>query len=113
MNEPRFHTNHSHKHGPGCGHAAVSHDGHTDYLHDGHMHRVQGDQVVECAIAVGTSNPDACTPSHACTGHDEGHRHGPGCGHEAIPHGDHTDYRVGDHLHHQHSDHCDHHGQLR
>jgi hypothetical protein len=26
--------------------------------------------------------------------------HGPGCGHEAVPHGDHVDYLVDDHLHH-------------
>ena len=40
------------------------------------------------------------------------HEHGPGCGHEAVPHGDHTDYLVGGHLHHPHGDHCDDHGPL-
>ena len=29
------HQEHSHVHGPNCGHTAVRHDGHTDYLHDG------------------------------------------------------------------------------
>jgi zinc transport system permease protein len=29
---------HDHEHGPGCGHAAVAHDDHVDYVHDGHLH---------------------------------------------------------------------------
>ena len=48
-----------------------------------------------------------------CGGHPKGHRHGPGCGHEAVPHGDHTDYLVGGHLHHPHGDHCDTHGPVQ
>ena len=43
---------------------------------------------------------------HACEGHDEGHVHGPTCGHEAVKHGDHVDYRVGDHLHHVENGRC-------
>ncbi len=31
---------HDHEHGPGCGHAAVDHGDHVDYLHDGHRHAV-------------------------------------------------------------------------
>jgi hypothetical protein len=38
--------------------------------------------------------------------------HGPGCGHEAVPHGDHVDYLVSGHLHHPHDGHCDDHGAL-
>ncbi len=113
MTEHRTHPNHSHQHQPGCGHVAVSHEGHTDYLHDGHLHRIQGNEVQECTIAVGAKNPAGCTPQHACSEHEGGHRHGPGCGHEAVPHGDHTDYLVGGHLHHPHSGHCDDHGALR
>lgn len=45
----RKHNNHSHVHGPNCGHAAVQHDDHLDYLHDGHFHRVHGDHVDECS----------------------------------------------------------------
>lgn len=113
MNEHRSHPNHSHKHEPGCGHTAVPHDGHTDYLHDGHMHRVDGADVLECGVAVTAKNPAACTPAHRCAAHDREHRHGPACGHDAVPHGDHTDYLVAGHLHHPHSDHCDDHGTLR
>lgn len=31
---------HSHVHGPGCGHLAVPHEDHVDYVHDGHRHAV-------------------------------------------------------------------------
>jgi zinc transport system permease protein len=33
---------HRHEHGPGCGHPAVPHGDHLDYLHDGHRHAVHG-----------------------------------------------------------------------
>ncbi|MDQ1535815.1 MAG: zinc transport system permease protein [Actinomycetota bacterium] len=29
---------HEHEHGPECGHPAIEHDEHVDYLHDGHRH---------------------------------------------------------------------------
>jgi hypothetical protein len=106
------HGNHTHAHGPSCGHTAVVHDGHVDYLHDGHLHHIHGDHVDEHKIAVGGSNPAACTPAHACGAHDKAHVHGPGCGHEAVPHGDHVDYLVAGHLHHPHGTHCDDHGPL-
>lgn len=39
------HPNHDHRHGSGCGHTAIEHDGHIDYLHDGHLHHMYGDHV--------------------------------------------------------------------
>jgi zinc transport system permease protein len=33
---------HPHQHGEECGHPAVEHDDHTDYLHDGHLHAAHG-----------------------------------------------------------------------
>ena len=36
-----------HSHGTGCGHEAVPHDGHTDYLHNAHLHHVHEDHVDE------------------------------------------------------------------
>ncbi len=33
---------HTHDHGPACGHPAVEHGDHVDYLHDGHRHAVHG-----------------------------------------------------------------------
>ena len=29
---------HRHRHGPGCGHVAIEHGDHVDYVHDGHRH---------------------------------------------------------------------------
>lgn len=37
------------------------------------------------------------------------HEHGPGCGHEEIPHGDHVDYLHDGHRHAKHGDHWDEH----
>jgi len=113
MSDCKHHDHHNHRHGPGCGHAAVQHDGHTDYLHDGHLHHPHGDHVDEHTLSVSGQNPADCTPNHNCGAHDTGHQHGPGCGHEAVPHGDHTDYLVDGHLHHPHGDHCDNHGKVQ
>jgi zinc transport system permease protein len=33
---------HEHEHGPDCGHPAVQHGDHVDYLHDGHRHAPHG-----------------------------------------------------------------------
>ncbi len=33
---------HSHQHGPDCGHVAVRHGDHVDYVHDGHRHAEHG-----------------------------------------------------------------------
>ncbi|MBS0240390.1 MAG: hypothetical protein JSR89_18410 [Proteobacteria bacterium] len=106
------HAHHSHVHGPGCGHIAVRHSGHIDYLHDSHLDHPHGDHVDEHVIEVTEKNPVRCTPEHQCGGHDKTHVHGKGCGHEAVPHGDHIDYLVNGHLHHPHGDHCDDHGPL-
>lgn len=106
------HPNHDHKHGENCGHQAIKHNGHVDYLHDGHLHHVHDDHIDEHTIEVSAQNPDGCTSGHTCSGHEAGHVHGEGCGHPAIPHGDHIDYLVDGHLHHQHDGHCDNHGKV-
>lgn len=104
----RQHADHPHQHGAGCGHTAVRHRDHVDYLHEGHLHHAHGDHVDEHVIEISATNPDNCTPQHSCAGHV----HGPGCGHEAVPHGNHVDYLVEGHLHHPHGGHCDDHGPL-
>ncbi|TWG96270.1 zinc transport system permease protein [Nocardioides sp. J9] len=38
---------HPHDHGPGCGHLAVPHDDHVDYVHDGHRHAPHGSHYDE------------------------------------------------------------------
>jgi len=109
-----LHTDHTHVHGPSCGHTAIEHAGHVDYLHDGHLHHTLGNGTVEeHSFSVGTMNPNSCTPQHQCGGHAAGHTHGEGCGHPSVPHGDHVDYLVGTHLHHAHGDHCDDHGPVK
>ena len=37
------HTLAEHTHGPNCGHKAIQHGDHVDYLHDGHLHALHGD----------------------------------------------------------------------
>ena len=110
-NEHLTHTHPEHTHGPACGHTPIEHEGHVDFLHDGHLHHPHEGHYDEHTLSVSEQNPDGCVP-HACAGHDVGHVHGPGCGHEAVPHGDHVDYIVAGHLHHPHGDHCDNHGPV-
>lgn len=114
MSEHQMHDQHSHSHGPGCGHTTIKHGDHIDYLHEGHLHSVHGGHghVHEHTLTEGGANPSACTPAHACEGHDAKHSHGSGCGHEAVPHGSHTDYLVKGHLHHPDKEHCDDHGAV-
>ena len=106
------HAQHDHKHGPGCGHTAIRHEGHVDYLHDGHLHHMGQGGVEEHRLEVSGTNPASCTPAHSCGGHEKGHRHSASCGHPVVPHGDHVDYLVDGHLHHPHGDHCDDHGPV-
>ncbi|KZX58732.1 hypothetical protein A3709_17160 [Halioglobus sp. HI00S01] len=112
MSDCNIHKHHDHEHGPGCGHTAIVHGDHIDYLHDGHLHHPHLDHVDEHVIEVSERNPDQCTAGSSPAGHEDGHVHGPGCGHEAVPHGDHIDYLVDGRLHHPHGDHCDDHGPL-
>ena len=111
-NKCNEHPNHEHKHGKDCGHTAIMHNGHVDYLHDGHLHHPHEGHVDEHSLDVDDTNPAQCDSGHSCSAHDSTHVHGPDCGHEAVPHGDHVDYLVDGHLHHPHGDHCDDHGPV-
>lgn len=102
------HTHDDHIHDESCGHTAIKHNDHVDYLVDGHLHHQEGDVVTEHAIDVSDTNPDTCSPIE---GHAD-HVHGDNCGHEKVPHGDHVDYLVDGRLHHPHGDHCDDHGPV-
>jgi hypothetical protein len=107
------HSDHPHVHGASCGHTAVKHGDHIDFLHDGHLHhQTAGGVIEEHTLDVDSKNPAACTSGHSCSGHAASHVHGPNCGHEAVPHGDHVDYLVDGHLHHPHNGHCDNHGPV-
>ncbi len=87
------------------------HDGHLDILVEGTLWHLRG-ATMEPHVLPDTA-PHACDPDHECGGHAADHVHGPGCGHPAVPHGDHVCYLVGSHLHHPHAGHCDHHGTVR
>lgn len=102
--------NHTHKHGPHCGHAAIQHGDHVCYLHDGHLHHPHQGHYDEHVLEISNINPDACKPIQSDT--HTAHVHGENCGHERIPHGDHFDYLVDGRLHHVHGDHCDDHGPV-
>ena len=41
------HDDHGHRHGEGCGHEAVTHGDHVDYVHDGHQHAEHGEHYDE------------------------------------------------------------------
>lgn len=113
MNDHHMHEPHDHIHDDTCGHTKIEHEGHTDFLHDGHLHHLHDGHIDEHVLPITDKNPQQCTPNHSCPGHDSGHIHGPSCGHEAIPHGDHTDYLVDGHLHFAHDSHCDNHGAVK
>nr|WP_260478718.1 hypothetical protein [Kibdelosporangium aridum] len=92
------HHSESHEHGPDCGHVAIPHQDHVDYLHNGSLHR-QADpgRWMDC-------EPSRHRPHRA-----HRHVHGEGCGHVAIPHGDHLDYVHDGHRHAAHNGHYDDH----
>lgn len=110
------HEGHTHRHGPGCGHTSVRHEGHVDYLHEGHLHHQGEDRVDEHRIEVSDRNPERCTPERACAHHHGSRQQGVAQerehGHEMVPHGDHVDHVHEGRLHHHHGDHCDDHGPL-
>ncbi|MCS6885289.1 MAG: hypothetical protein RMM17_12795 [Acidobacteriota bacterium] len=112
MSDHQMHEGHEHEHSSGCGHVAVRHGDHIDYVHDGHLHYLHEGHCDEHNLEVSEANPSACTSGHSCDGHEAGHEHSSKCGHEAVPHGDHTDYIVAGHLHHPHDGHCDDHGKV-
>ncbi|MFC2592838.1 MAG: zinc transporter permease [Corynebacterium matruchotii] len=43
-----IHENHPHVHGENCGHEAVKHGDHVDYIQDGHRHRAHEGHWDEC-----------------------------------------------------------------
>ncbi len=107
------HQNHPHQHTLSCGHTAIQHNEHVDFLHDGHLHHPHDGLIDEHKLDINSANPVTCTDGHACDGHDAQHVHGPNCGHAPVPHGDHVDYLVNGHLHHPHDGHCDNHGNVQ
>src|SRR5260370_1427389 len=98
----QVHQEHAHQHGKKCGHTAIMHNGHQCFLHDGHMHYVHGDHVDEHKLDVNSKNRAQCSGGHTCGGHEVGHQHGRGCGHEAVPHDSWNSRRACVHPHGRH-----------
>jgi zinc transport system permease protein len=61
------------------------------------------------AVAAAARDALARRRHQRAEGHAD-HEHGPGCGHDAVVHGDHVDYVHAGHLHAQHAGHYDEHG---
>jgi hypothetical protein len=97
------HEAHSHVHGANCGHRAIRHGDHLDYLHDGHLHFAGASGIEEHRIEVSQRNPDGCVSGRCRSRHDDQSS-------ARSPHGDHWDYLIDGRLHHPHGDHCDDHG---
>jgi hypothetical protein len=99
------HPEHIHTHSADCGHIAIEHEGHTDYVYEGHLHFPHEEHYDDHVIAISQQHPAACAPVKCACDHID-------CGHERVPHGDHIDYLSHGQLHHKHGDHCDNHGPL-
>ncbi len=93
---------HPHVHDRFCGHAAIPHEGHVDFLHDGHVHHVHEDHVDDVDAIVDLASRHLSHMGHM-------HVHGDGCGHVEVPHEGHLDYVHGDHRHAGHHVHYDEH----
>src|ERR1039457_4591901 len=96
MSDHDIHQDHPHEPGEGCGHVAVDHGDHADYIHDGHTHCAHDGHYDE-------------RPLEHVAHSDHAHEHGEGCGHDAVPQGDHVDYVHDRHRHAQHEGHYDEH----
>lgn len=101
-----IHTHHDHIHNSNCGHTAIQHGDHIDYLHDGHLHRPCEDHYHECNIEISDTNPAECNEIEITCMHNEN------CGHEQVPHGNHICYLVDGRLEHVHGEHIDDHGPI-
>jgi hypothetical protein len=103
-------ASHDHKHGAECGHEAVEHGDHTDYIHDGHLHAEHAGHFDNH----GPERMDKTTRKTASAEHliasDHKHKHGKKCGHEVVKHGDHVEYLHDGQYHAKHGTHYDQHG---
>jgi len=60
-------------------------------------------------FAAGPEDAYGLEPGHTTVPEDHTHQHGEGCGHVAVPHGDHVDYVHDGHRHAPHGSHYDEH----
>ena len=106
------HKNHEHMHGENCGHKAVKHDDHWDYVHNGHYHHQVGNKVVDHGVyKAGRWTASEDKQAH-CEHKKHAHEHKEGCGHKTVKHDNHEDYVHDGHYHHKHGKHTDDHGNV-
>ncbi len=104
----------THMHNDKCGHAAVKHDTHTDYVENGAYHSAHADHFDKHGTAISSNDPAArnvASDTHF-TVNENGHAHGDKCGHKKVAHADHFDYIHDGQYHSTHADHSDNHGTL-
>lgn len=58
---------HEHEHGPACGHLAVAHGDHVDYVHDGHRHAPHGGHYDEHALSSTAGKPGPPATPGTCS----------------------------------------------
>ncbi|MEO8555075.1 MAG: metal ABC transporter permease [Actinomycetota bacterium] len=61
---------HEHEHGENCGHPALEHNDHVDYLHDGHRHAPHQGHYDEHDIALSATHEHPASPNPADTRDD-------------------------------------------
>ncbi len=86
---------HPHEHGPGCGHDAVEHGDHVDYLHDGHRHAAHAGHYDEHADAghahAGHTHGEPADAAQAHAGHAHGEPADAAQAHAGHAHGEPAD----------------------
>src|ERR1043165_7725275 len=69
----KSHENQAPRHGEQCGHKAIQHGDHTDYLHDGHLHSAHIGHYDEHALSVNADNPNVVSEEHLRITSERGH----------------------------------------
>lgn len=112
--DPIAHPAKTHAHNEKCGHTAVKHDTHMDYIDNGEFHAQHANHFDNHGLAVSASEPAAreVAANHKMTTDEKGHAHNDNCGHKKVQHGDHFDFIHNGHYHAVHADHTDEHGNI-
>jgi len=112
--DPVAHPATAHTHNDKCGHTAVKHDTHTDYVDGGEFHAQHTNHYDNHGVATSANETAtrAVASNHTATTDEKGHKHGDNCGHKKVQHGDHFDFVHDGHYHAVHADHTDEHGNI-
>jgi len=103
-------SSHEHQHADACGHEAVPHGDHVDYVHDGHMHAMHSGHYDDHGLNQMAKSSRKTASTDHLTAKTHKHKHAKDCGHELVKHGDHEDYLHDGQYHAKHGGHYDLHG---